>query len=138
MKLLAMALVMIPAVATISCAKKPSPDVSQNSGQSVQQDTTNMTLRKTIEKFYTDILGRAPTEAEIQAAISQIKSGLNPDQLRLQIAQSAEAINKIVNLLIQTLGNTANLTNILNSWINQLGNGATLNQLLQNLQHGIY
>ena len=90
-------------------------------------------LQNAIKTDYTSILGRLPTQAEIDQAVAQIQAGLSSDQFKQQLAGSAEAIAAVTNVLVQALGPSASsLTSSINYFISQMEAGAvTLAQLKQ-------
>ena len=98
-----------------------------------------MSLTQTITTLYNAILGRAPTQAEIDSAEAAIQGGiLNLTQLQQQISSGPEAITKIEQLLTQAMGSVGSsaMTALVAYWTQQLGSGSLTLQQIEKLLTG--
>lgn len=118
----------------IACGNKPSVETSGEMTQHIKFDQPDFNLEQGVKGYYQNILGRPPTQAELNQALAQLRSGfLNMQNFGTQLANSQEAMAKVGAIIQQTLGTMPNQAQVA-AWAAQLANGLSLANIQQMLQ----
>ncbi|SHE85017.1 Ca2+-binding protein, RTX toxin-related [Lampropedia hyalina DSM 16112] len=103
-------------------------------------DVTDQNYSKTayVEKLYQNVLGRSADTAGLNYWVQQLESGVSPEQVLLEIAQSTEFVEQSnakvqVTLAYQGAFGVPPTTAQLNSALNAIAQGNSVLDLLENL-----
>jgi len=128
-------LTIILAMLTVTgCAKdNSSPDGSGSATQASSTATESQAvIEEVIRGIYSNVLGRQPTQSELDTDVALVQAGLSTSAIQTALANSPEALEKVATLILQNFGTAigTNFTATVASWIAALASGKSLAQLI--------